>query len=95
MGMYYLSVCGVGFICSIVGLALQYKHLLGVLLMLEAALMNLFFLLFLFSSLQMCCYSSLIFVSLSACEASLGLSVLVALVRAHGNDYVSSFSTLV
>ena len=95
MGVYYLRVCCVGLLASILGLILQYKHLLGILLILEAALINLFILLFVYSSSQLCCYRSLIFVSLSACEASLGLSVLVTLVRRHGNDYVSSFTSSV
>lgn len=89
--MFYLSVCLIGFIRSLIALILQYKHLLGVLLRLEAALMNLFVLLFCYSVSFMGCYTSLIFISLRACEASMGLAVLVRLVRKHGNDYVRSF----
>ncbi len=36
-------------------------------------------------------YSCLILLTLGACEASLGLAILVSLIRTHGNDYVSNF----
>nr|YP_003934397.1 NADH dehydrogenase subunit 4L [Eualetes tulipa]ADI79406.1 NADH dehydrogenase subunit 4L [Eualetes tulipa] len=93
MSLYYLCVCVVGLAGSVAALMLQHKHLLGALLSLEAALMNLFVLLFCYSSGFLGCYSSLIFIALSACEASMGLAVLVSLVRSHGNDYVSSFTS--
>nr|YP_003204728.1 NADH dehydrogenase subunit 4L [Bivetiella cancellata]ACF04819.1 NADH dehydrogenase subunit 4L [Bivetiella cancellata] len=95
MGTFYLSVISMlGFFMSILTLSMQYKHLLSVLLSLEAAAMNLFMMLFSFSNNV--CYSgqtSLIFITLGACEASLGLAILVSIIRAQGNDYVSSFST--
>ncbi len=36
-------------------------------------------------------YPSLIYITLGACEASLGLAVLIRLLRVRGNDYVSRF----
>lgn len=33
----------------------------------------------------------LILITMGACEASLGLAILVSLIRTHGNDYVSRF----
>nr|BBB16280.1 NADH dehydrogenase subunit 4L [Pagurus minutus] len=56
------------------------KHLLNTLLSLEFIMLGIFFLLF--------------FLTLAACEGALGLSLLVSIVRSHGNDYFNSFSTL-
>ncbi|YP_009266395.1 NADH dehydrogenase subunit 4L (mitochondrion) [Littorina saxatilis] len=82
-----------GFVMALVALSLQYKHLLSVLLSLEAATMNIFIMLFTFSNnISFNGEMSLILITLGACEASLGLSILVSMIRAQGNDYVSSFS---
>nr|ANJ78385.1 NADH dehydrogenase subunit 4L [Littorina fabalis]ANJ78398.1 NADH dehydrogenase subunit 4L [Littorina obtusata] len=82
-----------GFVMALVALSLQYKHLLSVLLSLEAATMNVFIMLFTFSNnISFDGEMSLILITLGACEASLGLSILVSMIRAQGNDYVSSFS---
>nr|YP_009943000.1 NADH dehydrogenase subunit 4L [Littorina brevicula]QOD40605.1 NADH dehydrogenase subunit 4L [Littorina brevicula]ULR86929.1 NADH dehydrogenase subunit 4L [Littorina brevicula]UOH96718.1 NADH dehydrogenase subunit 4L [Littorina brevicula] len=82
-----------GFVMALVALSLQYKHLLSVLLSLEAATMNVFIMLFTFSNnISFNGEMSLILITLGACEASLGLSILVSMIRAQGNDYVSSFS---
>ena len=92
MRLYYIRISLVGLCVSLVALVLQRKHLLGILLRLEAALMNLFLLLFCYSREFFGCFSALVFIALSACEAGIGLAVLVSLVRCHGNDYVSRFS---
>nr|QHF17971.1 NADH dehydrogenase subunit 4L [Littoraria sinensis] len=82
-----------GFIMALIALSLQYKHLLSVLLSLEAATMNVFIMLFAFSNnISFNGEMALILITLGACEASLGLSILVSMIRAQGNDYVSSFS---
>nr|YP_010400276.1 NADH dehydrogenase subunit 4L [Tenguella musiva]UQS75975.1 NADH dehydrogenase subunit 4L [Tenguella musiva] len=95
MSTFYLSLlsmCGV--VSGLIALSLQYKHLLSILLSLEAITMNLFILMFCMSNnLTMSGQTSLILITLGACEASLGLAILVALIRSEGNDYVSSFST--
>ena len=81
------------FIIALVALSLQYKHLLRVLLRLEAATMSVFIILFSFSNnISFNGEISLILITLGACEARLGLSILVFIIRAQGNDYVSSFS---
>jgi NADH:ubiquinone oxidoreductase subunit K len=36
-------------------------------------------------------YVILVYITLAACEASLGLAILVSLIRTHGNDYVSNY----
>ena len=79
---------------ALVALSFQYKHILRVLLRLEAATMNLFIMLFCFSNnISFNGEMALILITLGACEASLGLSILVSIIRSQGNDYVSSFSS--
>nr|APH08684.1 NADH dehydrogenase subunit 4L [Lilliconus sagei] len=94
MEMFYLfMLSSFGVLMSFLALMLQNKHLLGILLSLEAITMNLF--IFIFCMASNITYSgeaSLIFITLGACEASLGLSTLVSIIRAEGNDYVSSLS---
>nr|AUI11295.1 NADH dehydrogenase subunit 4L [Clanculus margaritarius] len=85
-------VSSIGVILSVLTLCLQYKHLLSALLSLEAMTLSLFVLLVSVScghsfEGEMC----LILITMGACEASLGLAILVSLIRTHGNDYVSSF----
>lgn len=71
------------------------KHLLSILLSLEFIVLRLFtsiiffFNLFIYES-----YFSIIFLVFRVCEGALGLSILVSLVRTHGNDYFQSFNIL-
>nr|WIM50717.1 NADH dehydrogenase subunit 4L [Conus ventricosus] len=94
MSTFHLSMLSIfGVLVSLLTLSLQYKHLLSILLSLEAVTMSLFVLMFSMSSnITLMGETSLILVTLGACEASLGLAILVAIIRAEGNDYVSSFS---
>lgn len=93
MRTFYLSlVSRLGFFIALVALSLQYKHLLRVLLRLEAATMNLFILIFItLNNISFSGEMSLILITLGACEASLGLAILVSIIRVQGNDYVSRF----
>ena len=90
-----LTICALlGVLMSILTVCFQYKHLLSLLLALEAITLSLFILLI--AKLSMArgeAYISLGLITLGACEASLSLAVLVSLIRTHGNDYVSSFNT--
>nr|UFI48563.1 NADH dehydrogenase subunit 4L [Amalda novaezelandiae] len=94
MSMFYLSMLStLGVLMALLTLSMQYKHLLSILLSLEAITMNLFIMTFCVSSnVTFSGQTSLILITLGACEASLGLAILVAIIRAEGNDYVSSFS---
>nr|WIM50678.1 NADH dehydrogenase subunit 4L [Conus ventricosus]WIM50704.1 NADH dehydrogenase subunit 4L [Conus ventricosus] len=94
MSTFHLSMLSIfGVLVSLLTLSLQYKHLLSILLSLEAITMSLFVLMFSMSSnITLMGETSLILITLGACEASLGLAILVAIIRAEGNDYVSSFS---
>nr|DBA44317.1 TPA_asm: NADH dehydrogenase subunit 4L [Depressigyra globulus] len=83
----------IGGLFSLLTLAVQRKHLLSCLLSLEVMTLTLFIFLLGESTGQN--YESvtvLVFITLAACEASLGLAVLVSLIRTHGNDYVYSYN---
>nr|QNP09892.1 NADH dehydrogenase subunit 4L [Ochthebius sp. IBE<ESP> AN77] len=74
---------------------LKRKHLLLMLLSLEFIILSLYFNMFIYLSyFSNEYYFSMIFISMSVCEGSLGLSLLVSLIRTHGNDYFQSFSIL-
>nr|WDA94032.1 NADH dehydrogenase subunit 4L [Apotropina sp. 1 JJC-2023a] len=71
------------------------KHLLSMLLSLEFIVLILFFLLFIYLNLLGYeSYFSMMFLTFSVCEGALGLSILVSLIRTHGNDNFMSFSVL-
>jgi len=95
MRTFQLSYIGTwGFIIAMLALALQTKHLLGILLTLEAGMMCLFALVFITSSVAAYSgYIALILITLSACEARLGLSILISMVRIRGNDYVARYTS--
>lgn len=70
-------------------------HLLATLLSLEFIVLALF--LFLFEVLNFLNYENffrIIFLTFRVCEGALGLSVLVSIIRTHGNDYFQTFSIL-
>ena len=92
MGPFLILVSLIRFIIALLSLAFRYKHLLNVLLSLEAVTIRLFIILFCLFSSSIRGEAALIFIALGACEARLGLRVLVSIIRARGNDYVSSFS---
>nr|YP_010580822.1 NADH dehydrogenase subunit 4L [Coralliophila richardi]UZT26955.1 NADH dehydrogenase subunit 4L [Coralliophila richardi] len=95
MSTFYLKFFAVfGAFSGLLTLSLQHKHLLGVLISLETITMSLFMLTLCVSNdVALSGHSSLILITLGACEASLGLSVLVSMIRSKGNDYVLSFSS--
>lgn len=68
------------------------KHLLSILLSLEYIVLILFFILFIYLNiLNYESYFSIIFLTFRVCEGALGLSILVSIIRTHGNDYFQSF----
>ena len=71
------------------------KHLLSILLRLEYIVLSLFFLLFIYLNLlNYEFFFRLIFLTFRVCEGSLGLSILVSIIRTHGNDYFQRFNVL-
>ena len=72
-------------------LLFQWKHLLNILLGFEIIILSIIFTFLITWGLYRRDYSLIIvIVVFGVCEASLGLSLLVSLIRAHGNDYVRS-----
>nr|YP_002427671.1 NADH dehydrogenase subunit 4L [Sinohyriopsis cumingii]ACK57376.1 NADH dehydrogenase subunit 4L [Sinohyriopsis cumingii]BBD51527.1 NADH dehydrogenase subunit 4L [Sinohyriopsis schlegelii]BBD51540.1 NADH dehydrogenase subunit 4L [Sinohyriopsis schlegelii]BBN23958.1 NADH dehydrogenase subunit 4L [Sinohyriopsis schlegelii] len=91
--MWLFPVVGVGVIGVVVGsvcLMSQRKSLFGVLLSMEVLTLGVYAVVFgvvyHLGGLSSVC---LIFLSFGVCEAALGLSLLVSLVRSTGSDYVS------
>nr|QNP10002.1 NADH dehydrogenase subunit 4L [Ochthebius lederi] len=83
------------YIIGILVFSFKRKHLLLILLSLEFIILSLYFNMFLYLSYFMNeFYFSMIFLSMSVCEGALGLSLLVSLIRSHGNDYFQSFNIL-
>ena len=83
------------FFIGILSFIYSYKHLLNVLLRLEFIVLRLFFILFFYLNLNSYeLYFSIFFLTFSVCEGVLGLSVIVSIIRTHGNDYFLNFSIL-
>nr|ALO71089.1 NADH deshydrogenase subunit 4L [Pselaphinae sp. 8 EF-2015] len=83
------------YIMSLLVFSLNHKHLLLMLLSLELIVLSLFLNLFLMLvKLNIGIYFSMIFLIMMVCESVLGLSILVSLIRTHGNDYIKSMSML-
>ena len=71
------------------------KHLLCILLRLEFIVLILFILiLFYLNFINYEIYFSIFFLTFCVCEGVLGLSILVSIIRTHGNDYFQRFSIL-
>nr|QRW36419.1 NADH dehydrogenase subunit 4L [Sanfilippodytes vilis] len=69
------------------------KHLLLMLLSMEFIILSLYMMLFIYLSyFDFEYYFSVMFLVFCVCESVLGLSILVSLVRTHGNDYFFSLN---
>uniref|UniRef100_UPI0030DDFCBE NADH dehydrogenase subunit 4L n=1 Tax=Antonbruunia milenae TaxID=3053535 RepID=UPI0030DDFCBE len=79
---------------SILCVSFQRKNIFMILMALEAMILTLMFVLGLsFYSVSWVHLSSILFImSFGACESSLGLACLVAMIRSYGNDRVSSLN---
>nr|YP_010882024.1 NADH dehydrogenase subunit 4L [Isocapnia anguis]WID86711.1 NADH dehydrogenase subunit 4L [Isocapnia anguis] len=83
------------FICGGWVFVSKRKHLLLTLLSLEFMVLSLFLISFMYLNLMNYeLFFSMIFLTFSVCEGALGLSILVSMIRTHGNDYFQSFSIL-
>lgn len=71
------------------------KHLLIILLSLEFIVLRIFFILLLYlNCIENNIYILIVFLVFSVCEGALGLSILVSIIRTHGNDYFQRFNLL-
>nr|ALO76772.1 NADH deshydrogenase subunit 4L [Sciobius sp. SCI01] len=83
------------YLSSMMVFASKRKHLLLMLLMLESSVVALFMgLMFMLSVMSYEFFFSMVFLTMSVCESALGLSLLVLMIRVHGNDFVLSFDSL-
>nr|QRW36250.1 NADH dehydrogenase subunit 4L [Deronectes costipennis] len=81
------------FISGLLVFSLKRKHLLLMLLSMEFIILSLYMMLFMFLSFfDYEFYFSMIFLVFCVCESVLGLSILVSLIRTHGNDYFFSMN---
>nr|UYB77584.1 NADH dehydrogenase subunit 4L [Philonthus lomatus] len=80
---------------GLISFCLKRKHFLLMLLSLEFIILSLYFSLMLYLSFfSYEFYFSMIFLTMSVCEGALGLSLLVSIIRTHGNDYFQTFNML-
>lgn len=71
------------------------KHLLSILLSLEFIVLSLFLIILWFLNFfNYEFYFSILYLTFTVCEGALGISILVSMIRTHGNDYFNSFSIL-
>nr|YP_010701765.1 NADH dehydrogenase subunit 4L [Autocrates maqueti]WCK11521.1 NADH dehydrogenase subunit 4L [Autocrates maqueti] len=83
------------FFCGLMVFSMKRKHLLLMLLSLEFIVLSLYLSMFIYlGNINNDYFFSMIFLTFSVCEGALGLSILVSLIRTHGNDYFQSFSVL-
>lgn len=85
----YMYIIGLIVFCS------NRKHLLLILLSLEFIVLSLYFLIIIY--LRVYNYEfffRIVFLTLRVCESSLGLAILVSIIRTHGNDYFQNFNVL-
>nr|QNE85697.1 NADH dehydrogenase subunit 4L [Schoenomyza litorella] len=95
MTIFFWSLSSVLLLMGLFTFVSNRKHLLSMLLSLEYIVLSLFFILFIY--LNMLNYETffmLMFLVFSVCEGALGLSILVSMIRTHGNDYFQSFNIL-
>nr|YP_006503970.1 NADH dehydrogenase subunit 4L [Schedorhinotermes breinli]AFM92470.1 NADH dehydrogenase subunit 4L [Schedorhinotermes breinli]QAX91047.1 NADH dehydrogenase subunit 4L [Schedorhinotermes sp. 4 MW-2019]QAX91086.1 NADH dehydrogenase subunit 4L [Schedorhinotermes sp. 8 MW-2019]QAX91099.1 NADH dehydrogenase subunit 4L [Schedorhinotermes breinli] len=89
---YYLCIL---YICGLWSFTSNRKHLLSTLLSLEFIVLVLYLsLYYYFCMFSYNLFFVVYFLVFSVCESSLGLSILVSMIRSHGNDYFQSYSVL-
>nr|AML26360.1 NADH dehydrogenase subunit 4 [Erotylidae sp. BMNH 1274391] len=83
------------FFTGLMTFSLKRNNLLLMLLSLEFIMLSLYLMIFMYLSFMGYSYFfSMLFLSFSVCEGSLGLSILVSMTRLYGNDYMMSISSL-
>nr|YP_010970200.1 NADH dehydrogenase subunit 4L [Phyllidiopsis shireenae]WNR50789.1 NADH dehydrogenase subunit 4L [Phyllidiopsis shireenae] len=90
-----MKISWVGVLTSFFTFTKLNMHILILLISLEALMLSLLIFLFSFSMIYNNSYSIfLILLTFAACEAALGLSLLVSILRLRGNDLVTSFDSM-
>lgn len=89
--LFYLIL----FIFSLIVFVSKRKHLLVTLISLEFIVLVLYLFIYRFLSLINYEYFfSIVFLTFRVCEGSLGLAILVSLIRTHGTDYFQTYNIL-
>nr|YP_010930315.1 NADH dehydrogenase subunit 4L [Apphia nigricauda]WKK49904.1 NADH dehydrogenase subunit 4L [Apphia nigricauda] len=78
------------FLFSMISLIFMRKHILLVLISLEFIVLVLLLISVIFCLKSSIFYTYVLFMILFVCEGVLGLSLMVNMIRCHGNDYLNS-----
>nr|ALO70311.1 NADH deshydrogenase subunit 4L [Astenus lyonessius] len=93
--MYFSFFSIFMYFMGMLSFCLNRKHFLMMLMSLEFIVLSLYFNLLVYLSMMgIEFYFSMIFLTMSVCEGALGISILVSMIRTHGNDYFKSFNLL-
>nr|YP_004021426.1 NADH dehydrogenase subunit 4L [Heteropteryx dilatata]BAJ24552.1 NADH dehydrogenase subunit 4L [Heteropteryx dilatata] len=93
--MMYFVFPLIMFVCGLLVFSFNYDHFLVTLLSLEYIVLSLFWFIFIYMFMYMFdLYFLMMLLTFWVCEAVLGLSLLVSLIRGYGNDYFFSFNLL-
>uniref|UniRef100_UPI00315C962D NADH dehydrogenase subunit 4L n=1 Tax=Pipistrellus pipistrellus TaxID=59474 RepID=UPI00315C962D len=96
MSLTHLNIM-LAFIMSLLGLLMYRSHLMSSLLCLEGLMLSLFVLstlTILIMNMTLANMLPIILLVFAACEAALGLSLLVAVSNTYGTDYVQNLNLL-
>nr|ADK97584.1 NADH dehydrogenase subunit 4L [Halicryptus spinulosus] len=92
----FLYMSGLIFLGGLISFSSNRKHLLAALLSIEFIMLSLFWIVsLLMMKFVYVSFISLVFLTFIVCEASLGLSLLVCLIRSHGVDFFDMMNVLV
>nr|YP_010704346.1 NADH dehydrogenase subunit 4L [Helogale parvula]WCP18707.1 NADH dehydrogenase subunit 4L [Helogale parvula] len=96
MSIVYINIF-LAFVMSLLGLLVYRSHLMSSLLCLEGMMLSLFImttLIILNNHFTLASMTPIILLVFAACEAALGLSLLVMVSNTYGNDYVQNLNLL-
>nr|YP_009178497.1 NADH dehydrogenase subunit 4L [Leptailurus serval]AKE36307.1 NADH dehydrogenase subunit 4L [Leptailurus serval] len=96
MSMVYINIF-LAFIMSLMGLLVYRSHLMSSLLCLEGMMLSLFIMMtvtILNNHFTLASMTPIILLVFAACEAALGLSLLVMVSNTYGTDYVQNLNLL-
>nr|ACE01603.1 NADH dehydrogenase subunit 4L [Canis lupus familiaris]AEG24473.1 NADH dehydrogenase subunit 4L [Canis lupus familiaris] len=96
MSMVYINIF-LAFILSLVGMLVYRSHLMSSLLCLEGMMLSLFVMMsvtILNNHLTLASMMPIVLLVFAACEAALGLSLLVMVSNTYGTDYVQNLNLL-
>nr|ANE18334.1 NADH dehydrogenase subunit 4L [Canis lupus familiaris] len=96
MSMVYINIF-LAFILSLMGMLVYRSHLMSSLLCLEGMMLSLFVMMsvtILNNHLTLASMKPIVLLVFAACEAALGLSLLVMVSNTYGTDYVQNLNLL-